>query len=487
MIQYKNILITLALLLTAASGAWAKTDPNAVYWTNETWAGWAENVTTHTVGDITITCSGNAKAYESTSSGEPLAMEAGANDAITFTSNGKPFKSIKIQVDDNSDPGVAGWTWVGSEWTIEWSGTPSTSVTLSGCNIKADVITFTFGTAEAPITVEWNASTKTGTFTQPGSDVVLTPIYAKTAAFATTGTEPEVKTLLPEAAEGVIAGTDASLIAEGTGIVAFAGTSTEDTQGKLMYAVTSTNQATAPALTAFSATVPTAKDYDDAATVYVWYYIQGQDTPDGQEATEENTFNDTEICITPLTVQVLTNKFDLTLKAANANNIDATQASKGTVSVAGQPATVTDGKIKAVKMGSEVKMTTAQGYKFRKVEVKKTGSAVLVPALENGATVVIICNWGYATTTFTYTNNGGTFSGQASGYEAEYFNNGLELNGKNLSFGASNVDNSEYLSVGITFNTESSAYSYTGKGQDFVSFTISVNGTDVTSQLTEVK
>ena len=139
-------------------------------------------------------------------------------------------------------------------------------------------------------------------------------------------------------------------------------------------------------------------------------------------------------------------------------------------------------------MGSEVKMTAAQGYKFRKVEVKKGGAAAaLAPALENGATVVIICDWGDAPTTFTYTNNGGTFSGQASGYDAGYFHNGLELNGKNLSFGAWNVDNSDYLSVGITFNTESSAYSYTGKGEDFSSFTISVNGTDVTDQLSELK
>ena len=139
-------------------------------------------------------------------------------------------------------------------------------------------------------------------------------------------------------------------------------------------------------------------------------------------------------------------------------------------------------------MGSEVKMTAKQGYKFRKVEVKKSGAATaLAPALENGATVVIICNWGYGTTTFTYTNNGGTFSGQASGYSASYFNNGLELNGKNLSFGAWEEDNSDFLSVGITFNTESSAYSYTGKGEDFSSFTISVNGTDVTDQLSELK
>ena len=175
--------MTLALLITAATGAWAKTDPNAVYWTNEIWAGWAENVTTHTVGDITITCSGNAKAYESTTSAEPLALQAGANDAITFTSNGKPFKSVKIQVDGNSDPGIAGWTWVGSEWSIEWSGTPSTSVTLSGCNFAADEITFTFGT-EAPITVEPGSSANTWTFSMPANDVVLTPIYSAATIYS---------------------------------------------------------------------------------------------------------------------------------------------------------------------------------------------------------------------------------------------------------------------------------------------------------------
>ena len=230
------------------------------------------------------------------------------------------------------------------------------------------------------------ANTKQWAFAMPAFDVVLTPIYAKAAAFATTGTEPDVKTLLPEAAEGVIAGTDASLIAEGTGIVAFAGTSTEDTQGKLMYAIGS-SATTAPELTAFSATVPTAENVaDDGADVYVWYYIQGADTPDGQEATEENTFNDTEICTTPLTVQVLTNKFDLTLNAANANTIDATPASKGTVSVkegtgaaVDKTSAITDeGKLKAVKMGSEVKLSTKQGYKFRKVKVKKRPTSLTI-------------------------------------------------------------------------------------------------------------
>ena len=226
------------------------------------------------------------------------------------------------------------------------------------------------------IEVTWNASTKTGTFEMPGSDVVLTPIYANAATFATTGTEPEATTLLPEAAEGVIAGTDASLIAEGTGIVAFAAASTTVKQGTLMYAI-GTSATQAPAPTAFSATAPTAKAYDDAATLYVWYYIKGADAPDGQQATEENTFDDTEPAC--LTVQVLTNKFDITLNPANANTIEA---GKATVTVGGTPATVTDGKLQGVKMGTEVKLEANPGYKFRKVEVKKgAGEPVLLTTI----------------------------------------------------------------------------------------------------------
>jgi hypothetical protein len=243
----------------------------------------------------------------------------------------------------------------------------------------------TYPAASGP-EVAWNAATKTGTFAMPGSDVVLTPIYAKAAAFATTGTEPEVKALLPAAAEGVIAGTDASLIAEGTGIVAFAGTSTEDTQGTLMYAI-GTSATQAPALTAFSATVPTAKDIaDDGATLYVWYYIQGADAPDGEAATLDNTFDNTEPAC--LTVQVLTNKFDIQFNAANANTIEA---GKATVTVGGTDKTsaVTEGKLQGVKMGSEVKVKAKDGYKFRKVEVKKKAAAApaTITVTWNGADI----------------------------------------------------------------------------------------------------
>ena len=352
--------MTLALLLTAVTGAWAQ-DPKV--YTSEV------DMSVLKVGDILAEgfslkadkdnkVNLNANRYRisdapSTSDKElyKSGITVGTNCVLTYNS----VDYIPVNED-----GKDGNVWVITKITKNYS---YIDINISGS-----------GTAETPITVAWTASTKTGTFAMPGSDVVLTPIYAKAATFATTGTEPEVKTLLPEAAEGVIAGTDASLIAEGTGIVAFAGTSTEVTQGTLMYAI-GTSATEAPALTAFSATVPTAKDVaDDGADVYVWYYIQGADAPDGEAATLDNTFDNTEPAC--LTVQVLTNKFDIQFNAANANTIEA---GKATVTVGGtdKTATVTEGKLEGVKMGSEVKLEAKPGYKFRKVEVKKISTPTL--------------------------------------------------------------------------------------------------------------
>ena len=344
--------MTLALLLTAVTGAWAEEKMVTI------------NSSTMSSGAVTATGFGILLDN----------LYVNVNTATITTSEGVITKLVikkgDVYVDafNEDNVGVTPGTITYGSDEITVTDINAESVTLSrkgGDNWSTSSVDVYYGAAEPPLTVAWDASTKTGTFSMPGSDVVLTPIYAKAAAFATTGSEPEVKTLQPAAAEGVIAGTDASLIAEGTGIVAFAGTSTDVTQGTLMYAI-GTSATEAPALTAFSATVPTAAGYDDAATVNVWYYIQGADAPEGVAATLDNTFDNTEPAC--LTVQVLTNKFDIQFNAANANTIEAGMA---TVTVGGTAATVTEGKLEGVKMGSEVKLKAKDGYKFRKVEVKK--------------------------------------------------------------------------------------------------------------------
>ena len=364
--------MTLALLLTAVTGAWADETPLVTINASSDFISGSKTFD----GVATVTFTGNIAYDDMPNYGWSAGYGTPGGSVSVEPAEGITISSCKFYFNTNETytistaPFVLYLTTEDSSYRI-YTGPNSTGEMLYGDGIKKIEV---YGAAEPPITVEPGSSANTWTFSMPGSDVVLTPIYANAAAFATTGTEPEVKTLLPEAAEGVIAGTDASLIAEGTGIVAFAGTSTVK-QGTLMYAI-GTSATQAPDLTAFSATVPTAKDIaDDGADVYVWYYIKGADAPDGQQATEDNTFNDTEPAC--LTVTVLTNKFDIQFNAANANTIEA---GKATVTVGGTAATVTEGKLQGVKMGTEVKLKANTGYKFRKVEVKKKEETPAVQA-----------------------------------------------------------------------------------------------------------
>jgi hypothetical protein len=339
-----KILMTLALLLTAVTGAWAQGTLNVVeIEVPKAWETDNSNMTTADLTGFKASTLDEAKAWKGApAEGYVMLIYAFDGDDAYYVgfNNGEPFS--------------------------DHSPFQKNDVFANSNSMK-----FYYTAATGP-EVAWNAETKTGTFTMPGSDVVLTPIYAKAAAFATTGTEPEVKTLLPEAAEGVIADTDAPLIVEGT--VAFAGQSTTVKQGTVMYAVTPATVTEAPALDAankWSADVPTAKLVADGGVdVLVWYYIKGADTPQGQTATAENTFNDSEICAEPITVTVLSNKFDIQFKAANDNTIED---GKATVTANGEQKTVTEGKLTGVKMGSKVKVTAKEGYKFRKVEAKKGG------------------------------------------------------------------------------------------------------------------
>ena len=361
-----RILSLLVLLLTAATGAWA-TDPKV----------YTEPVAISSlhVGDILATgfsltpasnldviyFDANRSKQDDSPMGSQWAVSLsyiksyGENAAMTFTTPSDPPSDLTATpVDANGNDGNA--------WVVTLVGITQGTYTirLSGIYYDPPIEVNEVN----PVTV--SGATKQWEFDMPASDVLLTPVYAPVAAFAVenAGTTDE-KTLVPTAADGVIAGQDVPIIVEGTVATTTFGETTK-AQGTVMYAVTDT-KTTAPALTDFSATVPTAAGYSDAKTVFVWYYIKGLDTPDGQTVSDKNTFNDSELCTAPIEVSVLTNKFTLTLDPAPVEKVTVT------IDDATDPATPdANGKIANIKMGSEVKIKANTGYKLRKVTVKKT-------------------------------------------------------------------------------------------------------------------
>ena len=344
--------MTLALLLTAVTGAWAQEETLLTTITPTA----KEQASYSTANVATVSFSYTAygsSAYLANWGWWGYGWSATVNAAEGYTITKCIFYDDANRTATDSEAPFVVETTDGDK-TPRINGTP-----IDGGNqwskgiIKIEVYGYVTppAPAESDVEVTPGSSANTWTFAMPGSDVVLTPLYAPAAKWDVVDNVEQ----LPAALEGIIAGQDEAIVTAG-----------QSAQGTVMYAVTTSADA-APALTAFNATVPTAKNVaDDGADVLVWYYIQGADAPEGEAATLDNTFSDTEPAC--LTVQVLSNKFDIQLNAANANTIEA---GKATVTVGGTAATVTDGKLQGVKMGSEVKLEAKPGYKFRKVEVKK--------------------------------------------------------------------------------------------------------------------
>ena len=119
--------------------------------------------------------------------------------------------------------------------------------------------------------------------------------------------------------------------------------------------------------------------------------------------------------------------------------------------------------------------------------LKEKGEGVtLTDALVKGAKVEIVYKWDNSnTTTFTFTNEGGTFSCAITGDNAEMFNSFLKLEGNELFFSAKDKDwFSTDCNLEIKFNIVKNTYRFWTVTHDvYNSHTISVNGTDITSTL----
>jgi hypothetical protein len=118
--------------------------------------------------------------------------------------------------------------------------------------------------------------------------------------------------------------------------------------------------------------------------------------------------------------------------------------------------------------------------------LKEKGEGVtLVDALVKGAKVEIVYKWSDGTTTFTFTNEGETFSCAITGDEAEIFNSFLRLEGNELFFSAKDKNWwSTDSNLEIKFNIVKNTFRFWTVTHDvYNSHTISVNGTDITSTL----
>ena len=140
---------------------------------------------------------------------------------------------------------------------------------------------------------------------------------------------------------------------------------------------------------------------------------------------------------------------------------------------------------------SDIKVTGLK-MKVSNVEITKllkdvSGEVTLADALVKGAKVEVAYYWGGSKepTLFTFINEGGTFSCKITGNSPDSFERGsLRSEGNLLRFSAINYD--YYSSLEIDFNTVTNSYKFfTVFHDNYDSFKISVNGTDITSKLTK--
>ena len=434
-----KILITLALLLTAVTGAWAQSYEAKVF---DVPASWEEDNTHISAADL-------PKDFVQITKDEAKALAVPDGDVVLVY--GFVGENVLMMAFDNG-------TAIPND--VE-DGAP----VARGNFIMFQTMAKVCYTTPAGPKVAWNASTKTGTFSMPGSDVVLTPQYAPAAQLAEGGA--------PAAVSGLEIAADAAIITAG-----------QSAQGTLLYAV-GTSQTEKPALTDFAATLPNAKDQTAAGNYYVWYYIQGQDTPQGQEPTAENTFNDSEI-MGPVIVELLTNEHTLNIK----------QSPNITVTVAGTAVTPTDDKVTPVTTGQEVKIKAKEGYKFRKVEVKKGAAekpVTLATALEDGATLEVMCQSSQSGNGLqmggNFTNNNGEFTRNNFVGTSNVFSvmkATATISGTTITFATGFTSNVNY-DHNVTLNTTDNTYTLTGGSNKGSVVSVKVNGVEILDKLSELK
>ena len=364
-------MMTLALLITAATSAWAESKPiglNVEYAVGDV-------ITTNSTGDVYIwwgiySTGGDPQEWviKISSSITPTISELGivessgsiklATDYAVYDMNGNiKGYSLKIQCQGKV------------------TGTTLEKVYVaSGSGTLADPYVFAPGPAApaaTPVPLTWDAATpNTATLTKgmPAGNVTVSVEYFPQAEFAMSTGETPVA-LAPTAIAGVPATTDGPIVNPGT--VKNIGTS-EVKQGTLMYYVSTTEMTDAQlqALTPdkWSADVPTAESLAEGQA-YVYYYIKGAEPATIAERTDANTCSDGDILaanvvnVTLAAAPLWNAEFDLTNAPAEdkAPGVWSTDIPKDGV-VKGTPVKVTyTGAKKVIGVKAE-KVVVAEGH-----------------------------------------------------------------------------------------------------------------------------
>ena len=453
MIQIKKTILTLVALLAVTTGAWADETPlltieSINYTTFTSGSKTFDDKVTITFSDP-VTNEGNTRGWYANPT--PSLMTVAGTNGYTIT-------SCKFYTEDGT--ALTGYTVEGESPSVYLFGKrvftdASRSVQIGQRGVmKIEVYG---GVAPSGPEVAWDKAKKTGTFTMPGGNVTLEPEYYPQATLAFQGLT---------AAEDAAAKTEAPLAVVADGAV---------TGGTLMYYVATDknfSQADAIALaeTQWSADIPTAETIEAAGTYIMWYYIKG-----------DAEHSDTDPI--PLVVTLLPAPTYAVTFADDLAEPTKWTASPNTGVTKGQTVTVTYTGSKKVL-----------GVKAEKKAVAP--ATVLSGALVDGATIKVNFKWrdsnfgdyvqgvyNAASGTFTVSKGGDYWGGDN---RAVYK---VEKSGDNIIIGAGFYDFSNEAMV-WTFNTTNDTYTTTNGSKvnefptEYGLISVSVNGTDITSQLT---
>ena len=345
-------ILTLVLLLTVATGAWAESKPIGL---NVEYAAGDEITSTTDVyvyyGDEPGTLKKMGVKITST---QPLTISMIIPDHIKLNGD----VAVYYLPSGESTGGYGG----GISCVGESTGDATVVHVASGSGTLADPYVFGSGPFGTPVPITWSATTPNTASIEamPAGNVTVSVDYFAQAEFAmSTDPTPVALTAAPTAINDVPATTDGAIVNAGT--VANIG-STTTAQGTVMYyAVQSATAPTAPDYdaTGWTDKVPTATDFAEG-NVYVWYYIKGAEPASGTDRTDANTCSDSEITALGTTGYVTLAApptYAITLKEGTEDvgewTISPAEATKGTTITATYSGTKRVKSVKAVKKKAE--------------------------------------------------------------------------------------------------------------------------------------